>query len=255
MQINTFKQRLDSVLKDNAINRYVGNKKKGKVDFNSLYKVAYSEKVFKQKEERKGKDYSVSFLIDNSGSMFEDDYDEETDDFYIIANRAGSIVQEMCEVLDKLNIPNSVYAFGTITNLVKDFGQSPKTVCKDYLNCYDAYTNWNTNDALALHIVGNEICKKNKKNILIVVTDGQGDNYDENSTQIVQGIKMKDLRNAKTVLHGLNRKYQDLEVLCLAMNTKHAKEVYGGNKTVFITNVVEARKGIISLINRVIKRG
>lgn len=65
----TFRKKLDSVLLDNKYDRYVTRQKQGKLDMKSLSKVSYSDKLFKQRIERKGKHYNIVMLLDCSGSM------------------------------------------------------------------------------------------------------------------------------------------------------------------------------------------
>lgn len=240
MRTETFKQKLNSTLRDNAINRFIAGKNKGKIDYNSLYKISHSSKIFKQKEERKGKDYSVTFLLDISGSMGGGRLD--------ISSEA---IQDLTKIFTDLNIPNYVYVFaGDVFKVDLKRGE-------DYINAieylYEAHSG-GTNDAYALHVVGNEICKLNKKNILIVLTDGAGNNI-EGSRQVLNGIKLGDLKNAKSVIKGLHKRYEDLEIVCLSIYSDHAPKVYGGARTVVINDLEQVRKGVIKLINRIIKRG
>jgi cobalamin biosynthesis protein CobT len=65
----TFNQRLNSVMKDNMFDRYVSNKRSGKLDPRKTFKIGYRDRIFKKKEERMNKNYSVSILVDCSGSM------------------------------------------------------------------------------------------------------------------------------------------------------------------------------------------
>jgi hypothetical protein len=66
-----FQARLRNVMKDNAFDRRVRGRKRGKLDMKSLYKVpAKVENVFTLKEARKNKHYNVILLVDQSGSMF-----------------------------------------------------------------------------------------------------------------------------------------------------------------------------------------
>lgn len=247
MQNSTFKHRLNSTLKDNAINRYVTGKKKGKLDFNSIYKIALSNKVFKQKEERKGKDYSITLLLDGSMSMHDRDY------VYTVTK----VSEDFSDIFTELNIPNSIYVFANKVTILKDFQQKKKNLYNDYCETYNR-DNWSTQDALALHIVGNEITKKNKKNILIVLTDGEGDKIYASDDRIVQGVKLADLKNTKSVINGLHKKHPDLEILCLALGNQklstYAKSIYGAKRTVVINNVDDARSGIIKLLNIIIKK-
>ena len=252
MQKSTFKQRLNSTLKDNAIERYISGKKKGRLDFNKVHKIVLSNKIFKQKEERKGKDYSITLLLDRSGSM---DSQEK---------QVANIAQDFTKIFMSLNIPTSVYAFHDNVFKLKSFGEKQNDVMQAYLRICSQ----GTDDAYALHVVGNEITKAKKKNILIVLTDGQGtdytrpayaDYYNTPERQLTrEGVNLIALKNAKSVAKGLIKINSDLEILCLAVGgeslKKYAGEVYGAKKVICVTNVNEARQGIIKLINKVIKK-
>jgi len=69
MNSKTFKNRITSILKDNAIDREVRKRKRGKLDTKSLGKIGVSEKIFKKKEALGKREYKFTFLIDVSGSM------------------------------------------------------------------------------------------------------------------------------------------------------------------------------------------
>jgi len=67
---NAFAARLRSIMLDNKYDRRVRGRTRGKLDMNRLYKVPTgSRNVFLQKESRKGKNYNVVLLVDESGSM------------------------------------------------------------------------------------------------------------------------------------------------------------------------------------------
>lgn len=67
---NAFKAQLTSVMTDNKFDRVQRGRTKGKIDMTRLYKVkAKSNAVFTQKMSRKGKNYNVVLVLDESGSM------------------------------------------------------------------------------------------------------------------------------------------------------------------------------------------
>lgn len=65
----TFNQKLSSIMKDNMYDRFVSNRKTGRLDTRHLAKISYSDHIFKKKEERSNKNYAVSLMVDCSGSM------------------------------------------------------------------------------------------------------------------------------------------------------------------------------------------
>ena len=64
-----FTMRLKSIFKDNALNRLVGNKRYGNLDFKRLHKITTTGKIFSRKDSIGGKRYNILMLIDTSGSM------------------------------------------------------------------------------------------------------------------------------------------------------------------------------------------
>lgn len=106
----TFRRNLQSVLYDNKYDRAVGNKRTGKLNGRKLSKIGYSDKVFKKKEERQNKEYTVSIMVDISGSM------------------AGDRIKYAKESADKLSkhfsavgINHNIIAFGGASVEVKPY--------------------------------------------------------------------------------------------------------------------------------------
>lgn len=107
----TFQKMLASVMLDNKYDRFVKNRKTGKLDTKSLYKINTSDKLFKRREARKNKHYSVLLLVDTSGSM------------------SGSKLTMASEAADRLSmhlsqigIENAVYSFDAGITEIKPFG-------------------------------------------------------------------------------------------------------------------------------------
>lgn len=63
------RNKLKSILKDNSSKREIGNKEYGLLDLKKLHKIVTTGKVFKRKALITDKKYSVSLLVDCSGSM------------------------------------------------------------------------------------------------------------------------------------------------------------------------------------------
>lgn len=283
MTPSVFKARLNSILKDNAIERFVSNKKRGALNTKRLYKIANSEKIFKEKEERKGKDYSVTLLLDVSGSM---------------SSKMPIVKQatiDLLSIFDKLNIPTSVYCFGEVTRQAKKFSEkfSASSVneliqkayklnyhlccnydCKAYDLEFDSSikrsdrrcpdcggdnlaqwdNNGGTNDAYALHVVANEVCKVYAKNILIVLTDGRGDTFSYDDKRHIGLVKFSEIRNIKFVLKKLYKDYKDLIVVAVDINSGHCENVYGKQNSYYIEKGEETFKAVTTLLARKIKR-
>lgn len=279
MRESTFKSRLNSILKDNATERFIGNKKKGKINTKRLYKILDSGKIFKKKEERKGKDYSITLLLDASGSM------------QMSADDVAKSVAHIGNALNGTDIPFSVYSFSKCVRLIKTFDEKydernvtrlyHKSFSTTFTNCYNCFQydiqtvknefgkqicphcgsdqierdgNGGTNDALALHTVGNEVHKKYKKNILIVLTDGSGDNI-SSSRYLIGKSKFSDMKNNRTVLFKLHKKYEDLIVLGISLGADYTQEVYGKRFSRAIRTPSEVFTAVAKLLASHIKRG
>lgn len=275
----TFRTKLNSILKDNAIERFVGNKKKGKVNTKRLYKIGDSRKIFKQKEERKGKDYSITLLLDASGSMKSSQ------------SEVMSAVGHIGNALNKTDIPFSVYAFADCTRLIKTFeekyderrvrGHYYDMFDLEYYCCYNCNqfdipkkvdkhgdlicpycgsdsvhdrSNGGTNDALALHIVGTEVHKAYKKNIMIVVTDGAGDDLEGDEWSYGK-VKFDTIKNNRTVINKLHKKYDGLILLAISIGGSYVRPVYGGQYSQDIKKPQEVFNAVAKLLSRHITRG
>lgn len=278
MTESTFRTKLNGILKDNAIERYVGNKKKGKINTKRLYKIGDSRKIFKQKEERKGKDYSITLLLDASGSMSS------------VKSEVINAVSHIGNALNKTDIPFSVYSFSDVTRIVKTFTEKYDeqlvrrhyyhTFDLEYWKCYNCWqydiipvkdkngdmvcphcgsddltdrTNGGTNDALALHIVGTEIHKAYKKNIMIVVTDGAGDNIDGNWKY--GKVAFDSLKNNRTVINKLHKNHEDLILLAISIGGSYTKPVYGGRYSQDIKEPKQVFDAVAKLLAKHIRRG
>lgn len=113
-----FQKLLSSVMLDNKYDRYVKNRKTGKLDTKSLYKVNTSNKLFKRREERKNKHYAISLVVDCSGSM-------GGDKIKVAANSA----QKLSYHLYKIGIPHNVIVFHAGVFEIKTFdAKQDKTI-------------------------------------------------------------------------------------------------------------------------------
>jgi len=96
----TFQKNLASVMLDNKFDRFVKNRKTGKLDTKSLFKVNTSNKLFKRKEERKNKHYAITLLVDCSGSMHRDK-----------AEVASESAVKLSKHLQQMDIPHNIVLF------------------------------------------------------------------------------------------------------------------------------------------------
>lgn len=103
----TFAKALSSVMLDNKYDRFVKNRRTGKLDTKSLYKISTSPKLFKRREARKNKHYAVSLVVDCSGSMGGSKIE-----------MAAESARKISYHLSKMDIPHNVLIFhGTVEEL------------------------------------------------------------------------------------------------------------------------------------------
>lgn len=113
--IPPFKKKLASIMKDNLYNRQGGSYRTGKLDTKKLYKVATGcDKVFSRKVQRSHKDYKVTILVDESGSMTSD-----RKNYY-----AALGATLLSEVLQGAHIDFEIIGFNGEIRVYKKFGQN-----------------------------------------------------------------------------------------------------------------------------------
>ncbi len=199
----TFQRLLQSILFDNMYDRYVGHRKTGKLSMKTLSKISFSDKLFKKREERLHKNYSIALLVDCSGSMRDDAR-------YKFAFESA---EKLSKHLASAKIPHAIYGFNTVTAQIKPFGVSAgvniykklelilcelsafwneetgkylghnidfknlKTIDRDKIikgNPWDSHggSGYN-NDSYAVRKVANDLLKEKGTKVMIVLSDGQ----------------------------------------------------------------------------------
>lgn len=116
MNDTVFRQRISSIMTDNMYERRVRGRTRGDLDMRSLYKVGIGSKsVFTQKSARRGKQYNIVLLIDESGSMGHPGWGE-----YKIDKAADAAVY-LTTQFTKLNINVAVVGFNKSIYIHKPF--------------------------------------------------------------------------------------------------------------------------------------
>jgi cobalamin biosynthesis protein CobT len=161
-----FQARLKNVMLDNAFDRRIRGRKRGKLDMRSLYKVPMkAENVFTLKQERKNKQYNIVLLVDESGSMMGDK-----------AQTAADCAIFLAKAFENINIEIAIVGFNRYITTRKDFGQKV-----DYQKIHEAIATTNhgegagSNDDWDALNKGFQMFKPDMKgeNILIMLSDGQ----------------------------------------------------------------------------------
>lgn len=181
-----FQARLRNVMKDNAYDRRVRGRKRGKLDMKSLYKVpAKVENVFTLKEARKNKHYNVVLMVDQSGSMFNgDNWDYNS---MMGGHGKGSLIDTaadcatfLAKSLDKADIDYAVIGYDSSYRWHKTIEQ---TATDDKLNKlkYDITNTGGGGTALVdpLKAVFNKLKRTPEyQNIVICISDGEPEDVD-----------------------------------------------------------------------------
>lgn len=118
MTTNYFSQKIQSILRDNMSNRYIGGQESGKLSRRGLYRVpAGSVKVFEKRLERKGKHYNILLVLDVSGSM-------QSDNRIVTASLC---MAQLIVALDKSDVNFAVMTFNRDVIIQKDFSRKIAT--------------------------------------------------------------------------------------------------------------------------------
>ena len=245
-----FKLKLQSIIKDNKMRRYGGAFTRGKLNNKLLYKwKCKSTRLFSQKIRRMHKDYAVTLLIDESGSM-------TFGDKHLNAARGAVLLSE---VLNAINIPFEIRGFNASERIYKKFSQPFSwTVKRNLENIIPSATNGdnsNTNDAFAVNWASDALAKESGEKILIVLCDGEPN---------PEGYRIPEKDRIR--LKGLFQYYTDFNLDIEVMKAKrHALVVGVGIQSTSVTrhytdNVVcndigELPTLIMNIIKKHIRRG
>lgn len=166
-----FKARLRSVMTDNMFDRKVRNRKRGNLDMHHLWRAnTGATNIFTQKQARKGKQYNIVLLVDQSGSM------QESPGGISKIERAADIATFLAHHFHKINIDLAIVGFNGFVMVHKEFDEiMPDLNLLHSILVTGASTegnSWNDDyDGLAKSY---ELLKNKKgKNFVIMISDGQ----------------------------------------------------------------------------------
>lgn len=284
MKAHVLATKINSVLRDNKFDRYVSGKTRGKLDFSTLSKIAYSPKVFKKREARQNKDYKVIVLADASGSMgWGDKYEhcaqglellsdalESTDVEYAVWSFNGDILS-LKDFQDKKqpNIKKLYYdhfqdrnlyvclkcntAFGSYEreNVCKECGQVFDEKYVDHLK--DESYGYNV-DGLALHLAMEHIQKLSGKHIVIVLSDGQADCIPRSTAHYLSkdGPTYGEFPLRKVVA---KIKEKDTILCSIGIRDRNVQDYYPKENTLVVEDCSKLGDAIVYLIKKQITRG
>ena len=248
-----FKKKLWSIMEDNRYNREGGTYRTWKLNTSRLYKFkAWSTKLFSRKIIRKHKDYYVSLLVDESGSMSSNKKDRE-------ATKATIL---LAEVLDKVGIPFEVRGFNHWDRVYKSFREPFTWKARRQIeqitlqtNGYEARGN---NDGFAVNKAShylNKIWTPQSERILIVLSDWLPN---------VDGRDIPEEDKKRLPAHKHNTDDFDLKyeigqasktatVIWVWIKSKHVTDYYPQN--VVVNDVLQLPKSVLAKLKNNIKRG
>lgn len=253
MTDHAFQARLKSVMTDNAYDRRVRGRKRGRLDMRSLYKVpAKSENIFTLKEARKNKKYNIVLLVDESGSMAGSR-----------AKKAADSAVFLAKAFDGINVDVAIIGFNENITVRKVFG-----VAAEYDKIHEAIRTCNygngsgcNNDWDGLNRAYDMLGKIHEgKNILIMLSDGQPasgyprfigiDNKEEKppkGTDEFHGNK-DSIENIRHLV-----KAHDRDVVSLGIGIERGGQQIPNHEV--INNVNQLKPTMIKMLKEQIKRG
>lgn len=251
---NAFRARLSSIMLDNKYDRRVRGRTRGKLDMGRLFKVPTgSRSVFTKKESRRGKEYNVVLLVDESGSMSGNK-----------SKKAADAAVFLVQAFEGININVAVVGFNAIINVRKDWTSKP-----DYAAIHEGIhtMNWhqgsgdnNDWDGLNRAYKMFETAPKGE-NILIMLSDGNPVStsrptfYDvkgnaEKAPRGTESLKRSE-KDQKVHLHHLVKSHKDVHSIGIGI-------MEGGWQIPdheVIQNVDDLKKVIIKKISKAVSRG
>lgn len=252
-----FLARLNSIMLDNKYARRLRGRTRGKLDMSRLFKVpTHSRSVFTQKQERKGKQYNIVLVVDQSGSM--SGRKEEV---------AAEAVLFLAKQFENLNLNIGVIGYGSHVKVHKELN----TKKFNYDELYTELTTsmGGTDDYPALRRAYHMFrTAPEGQNILIHVSDGSPGIYYNDSVfygvngkrERLKGFVMPTSRyedkgyvdyNQKEHLHHLVRSHPEVTAFGIGIQQ-------GGWQIpdhVVIHNVSELKPKILGILRKNIRRG
>lgn len=291
MRAHVLSTKLNSILKDNKFDRFVSGKKRGEMDFQSLAKINFSGKIFKQREARKNKDYKVIVLADASGSMSGTP-----------AMSVKDSLDFLSEALEKTDVEYSLWSFAGDVICLKDFNEKKKNnvgdmyikhhrtrvlnICTECgvawgsyqergspaqcISCKNEYSVDTHNgsayynaDGLALHLAQERIEEEGGHHIIIMLSDGEADaipnKYDTDDTakkeltyMQADGLKYHKMKLDDVVKSVIKKG----TTLCsIGILSDDVREHYPKENTIVIEHMRELGDALVKLISKNIHRG
>lgn len=175
-------RKLSNILTERAYTRYEGGHRSGRLECAKLWKHRQSDRLFRRRTAPEKRDYAVTLLIDESGSMA----DREK---YLKAREAAILFSE---VLERLKVPFEVIGFSTEENeprhyLYKEFEQDFEKVKTSLAQISARENNY---DGVAVAFTSERLLSRPEKvKVLIVICDGMPCGGEEHARQLKELVQ------------------------------------------------------------------
>lgn len=171
-----FKKKLNSIMKDNRYSRHGGSFRTGKLNNKKLWRFkANSDKLFSRKMLRRHRDYKVTIMVDESGSM----YGEKS-------RQAAKAACLFSEVLNAVGLDFEVRGFNSKEYMYKSFNEKFGWTHRRAMEAISKQTHGSgaggNNDGFNIWLAADSLRRastRDTERILIMISDGQpAEDYD-----------------------------------------------------------------------------
>ena len=151
-----------------GIDEYQFNRRHGQLDVGNLHTIpAGNDRVFKRHHEEGGIDSAVVFIMDCSGSMFDDNM-----------KAAAPVMATMLDTLDRAGVATSVITFGTTTSMLKPWNM---TKAKALPLISHLKSGGDNSDSAALRYAHSLLLNRpEQRKVVFIFADGGVNHDDEN---------------------------------------------------------------------------
>ena len=216
-----------------------------------------------QKQERKGKEYSVILLVDNSGSM----------SMWDLIEPAADTAVYLGESLQKAKIPFAVIGYNCFVAIHKKWNETidKKDLHKKIvssarggsLELYgekafekqglspDVHAHYGNHDLLALEMAKDELVRRKGRKILITISDGRPTCDFPRSCKYDQ--KKQDITRIRAFVESMSR--AGIMTMGIGLENDTVKQIYPVSKVFNEENLATFPDYIIQTLRQEIKRG
>lgn len=249
--IGYFKKKLGSIMKDNLYNRQWGDYRTGKLNSKKLYRFkCKSDKLFTRKVHRLHKDYKVTILVDESGSMAWEN-----------KNRyAAEGCTLLAEVLHAAHIDFEIRGFNCSDRVYKRFGETfwwtHRRNIENIIPNTHTYDAGGNHDGYAVNLAHHHLIRgsnRSSERLLFVLSDGYPAEGGQLSDEKEKKRTKRTMYSEFDLKHEIAEASKDTHVVGIGINAKSVLEYY--ENSAVCDTVSELPSLLLSQIKKCIKRG